>query len=242
MRTNLLINSLIIFLALPFVCFAQDCKARINIFINAESAELIIDDTLSYRGKDFTIDLEPGKHSLLLTKNAKQWNTKIIRDTLNIEKCDTLSLTYNFTSQLIINSNPQNVYVYESDSLKGFTPLLLDDDFEKLIFKKPDYSDITLSHDEIFSGIKPELKFVGENKTESFYQSTLFKILAGTLIALGATTAYYKLEADKTFDEYQLSGDPALLEQTDKYDIISGVSFVALQINFGLILYLFLAD
>jgi len=70
----------------------------------------------------------------------------------------------------------------------------------------------------------------------------LFKVLLGTAIALGATTAYYKLEADKNFDEYQVTGDPAALEQTDKYDLISGITFVAMQIDFGLILYLFLSD
>ena len=46
----------------------------------------------------------------------------------------------------------------------------------------------------------------------------------------------------KKFDEYQIVGDPALLDQTDKYDLISGITFTALQINFGLIIYLFLTD
>lgn len=67
-------------------------------------------------------------------------------------------------------------------------------------------------------------------------------MLQGTAIALGVTTAYYKLEADKSFDEYQLTGDPAALEQTEKYDLISGITFVAMQIDFGFILYLFLSD
>jgi hypothetical protein len=132
--------------------------------------------------------------------------------------------------------------VRQSDSLIGFTPLLVEENFQTLLLQKPGYEDKIISQKEIASGIKPEMKFIGQIKGESFYESTLFKLLVGTAIALGATTAYYKLEADKNFDEYQITGDPALLDQTDKYDLISAVTFVALQIDFGLILYLFLTD
>jgi hypothetical protein len=62
------------------------------------------------------------------------------------------------------------------------------------------------------------------------------------MVALGVTTAYLKLEADDKFAEYKITGDPALLEQTNKLDTLSAVTFVALQINFGAIIYLFLVD
>ena len=51
-----------------------------------------------------------------------------------------------------------------------------------------------------------------------------------------------KLEADKKFDDYLITGEQTLLDQTDRLDVISGISFVALQINFGLIVYFFLVD
>jgi len=76
----------------------------------------------------------------------------------------------------------------------------------------------------------------------NFFDKTLFKILIGTMVALGVTTAYLKLEADDKFAEYKITGDPALLEQTNKLDTLSAVTFVALQINFGTIIYLFLVD
>jgi hypothetical protein len=212
------------------------------ISTNSENAELFLNDSLKQVGRDFQLELEPGHHIITLSSNSRVWDSELIIDTLEIPDCSSISFTYTFKPRLFVDSNPQNTYVIQSDSLEGFTPLWLEDDFQSLLLKKPDYSEVTLSRNELVSGIKPELQFIGENKSESFYESALFKILTGTLIALGATTAYYKLEADKTFDEYQFTGDPALQEQTEKYDVISGVTFVAMQINFGLILYLFLAD
>lgn len=220
----------------------QNCKAMVSIKTNEKNTELFLNDTLKLHGSYIKLELEPGIYSLTLAENSKKWNAQIIKDSLKIEFCDTIAVTYQFKQQLMLDTDPQNVYVYKSDSLLGFTPLLLQDDYQNLLLKKPNYSELTLTRNDLNSGNKPELKFIGDYKTESFYESTLSKILAGTLIALGATTAYYKLEADQAFEEYQITGDPALQEQTDKYDLISGVTFVAMQINFGLILYFFLTD
>lgn len=242
MRTTLLISSLFLCLISASSNLAQDCKADVVIHTNLENAEVFLNDSLKQIGKDFHLKLEPGTHIITLCSNSRVWNSALIIDTLEISDCSSISFTYNFKSRVFLDSNPQNVYVIQSDSITGFTPLWLEDNFQSLLLKKPDFTEVTLSHNEIVLGIKPELKFIGENKSESFYESALFKVLTGTLIALGATTAYYKLEADRTFDEYQFTGDPALQEQTEKYDLISGATFVALQINFGMMLYFFLAD
>lgn len=242
MRTTLLISSVFLCLISVSSSYAQDCKADVIISTNLESAQLFLNDSLKQIGNEFQLELEPGTHIITLSSNSRVWDSELIIDTLEITDCSSISFTYNFKSRVFVNSNPQNVYVIQSDSITGFTPLWLEDDFQSLLLRKPDYSEITLSRNDLVPGIKPELQFIGENKTTSFYESALFKVLTGTLIALGATTAYYKLEADKTFDEYQITGDPALQEKTEKYDLISGVTFVALQINFGFILYFFLAD
>jgi hypothetical protein len=58
----------------------------------------------------------------------------------------------------------------------------------------------------------------------------------------GATTAYYKLEADDKFDEYKITGNPELVDEIDNYDLISAATLVALEVNIGLIIYFFLTD
>jgi hypothetical protein len=236
------IKILLIVSLVPFALSEQNCKAKIFIRTDVENVKLFINDNLESEGNQFEIELEPGIYAISVIEDYKKWNAGRIEDTLRIIDCSELTFNYELNKKLLLDSYPQNVYVRESDSLIGFTPMMLEKNIQTILLKKPGYEDKIISQQEIASGLKPEMKFIGQIKGESFYESTLFKLLVGTAIALGATTAYYKLEADKNFDEYQITGDPALLEQTDKYDLISAVTFVALQIDFGLILYLFLTD
>lgn len=239
---NLLIKIFIFLSVCSVILSAQNCRAKIIIETNKESAFLFIDENYIAQGKIIRTELENGRYIIQLIEDPKRWNAEIIKDTLEIVDCNDTSLTYNFENKILIDSNPQDVYVIKGDSLLGFTPLLIDNNFDELKLSKPGFINKTISLSEIKSGQKPELTFSGELKKENFYNTMLFKILAGTAIALGATTAYYKLEADRKFDEYQVTGDPELLNQTDRFDIISGVTFVALQINVGLIIYFFLSD
>ncbi|RJP66586.1 MAG: PEGA domain-containing protein [Ignavibacteriales bacterium] len=85
-------------------------------------------------------------------------------------------------------------------------------------------------------------KFKNGNNNNSFLNSTLFKALIGTAVIFGGTSAYYKHLADENFDEYNLSGNKSYLDKTHKYDLISGLAFGALQINFGILIYYFLTE
>jgi len=239
---NLFTKSFLIMILFSAAASGQDCKAKVTIRTDVENANLFVNDIYQSKGNVFKLELEPGYYKIRIVEDFKKWNTNKLEDTLRINDCGDLTFNYKLVNKLFLDSNPQNIYVKESDSLIGFTPLHLDENFQTLLLQKPGYADEIISNQEVSAGVKPELEFIGQVKGESFYESTLFKVLIGTAIALGATTAYYKLEADKKFDEYQLTGDPAALEQTDKYDLISGITFVALQIDFGLILYLFLTD
>lgn len=239
---NLLIKILLISSLFSSMLSAQDCKAKIFIQTDIERAKLFVNDNFENEGNNFELELTPGIYIINIVEDFKKWNARSFEDTLRIKDCSNLNLNYNLNNKLLLDSYPQNAHVRESDSLLGFTPMLLEENFQTLLLQKPGYEDKLITQQEIAAGVKPELQFTGQVKGESFYESTLFKFLVGTAIALGATTAYYKLEADKNFDEYQITGDQALLEQTDKYDLISGITFVALQIDFGLILYLFLTD
>ena len=239
---NLFIKSYLIFLFSVINILAQVCTADVFIQTDVDSANLFINDYFQGRGKNFDLKLETGTYSITIIEDYKKWDAHRINDILRINECDSFSFNYILRKKVLIDSEPQNAYVKESDTLIGFTPLLVEENFQSLLLQKPEYEDKIVTAQEISIDNKPLLNFTGEVKGESFYESTVFKVLVGTLIALGASTAYYKLEADKTFDEFQFTGDPALLDQTDKYDHLSAVTFVAMQINFGLILYLFLAD
>lgn len=241
---NLLIKiSFIIFISFCFnSAFSQNCKAKLSIEVDVEEAKLFVNDEYIGIGNNFITELDTGTHIIYVTDNLWKWNSKSVRDTIHITDCEEMNLNYHLDKKILFNTIPSDVYVFNDDSLIGFTPLLMEDIQGNYLLKKPDYQNLKVDLQDIKDGENPRLDFIGEIPGESFYESTMFKVLVGAALALGATTAYFKLEADKSFDQYQVTGDPGLLDKTDRYDVISGISFVALQIDFGLILYYFLTD
>jgi hypothetical protein len=153
-------------------------------------------------------------------------------------KSDTISTS----TEILLNSSPQDAQVYYNDSLVGNTPLFIKTGFRKLTLKKNGYDDLEISSEEIRTGKIYFMNYQVPEDEKSFFEKDIFKILTAGIIILGATTAYFKLEADKKYDEYQFTGDSELLDDIRKYDRISAITFAALQINFGLLLYFFLTD
>ena len=144
--------------------------------------------------------------------------------------------------EVLLNSSPQDAYVFYNDSLIGNTPLFVQSSFRNLILRKSGYDDTTILFDNIIKGKIVPMNYNGQEKEKSFYQKDIFKILTAGIVVLGGTTAYFKLKADNKFEQYEFSGNSKLLDDTRKYDLISGITFTALQINFGLLLYYFLTE
>ena len=144
--------------------------------------------------------------------------------------------------EVLLNSSPQDAYVFYKDSLIGNTPLFVQKSFSKLTLRKSGYDDTSILFDNIVPRKSVPMNFNGQEKEKSFFEKDIFKILTAGIVVLGGTTAYFKLKADNKFEEYEFSGNGELLDDTRKYDLISGITFTALQINFGLLLYYFLIE
>ena len=222
--------------------YSQECKADIYIQCDIENVNIMIDDSLYGVGKSFHTQLELGKYFIRILENSGRWDAKSFSDTLIINECKKFDLNYKFQSEQLLNTDPQDVYVFMNDSLIGFTPLFIPQSSGRILLKKAEYSDKNISFSDLQNNQLIKLDYLGAEPKVNFVSSIWFKFLIGSAIAFGATTAYYKLEADEKYGEYQITGDPELLEETDKYDIISGVTFVAMQINFGLIIYFLLTE
>lgn len=80
------------------------------------------------------------------------------------------------------------------------------------------------------------------NRGESFFSSGTFKLLLGSAVVLGGIAAYYKIQADKKYDDYLRSKNESLLNEVNRLDLYSGISFGLLQINFGYLIYKFLTE
>jgi hypothetical protein len=220
---------------------AQDCHNTLKIISDISEVNIFINDSLVSTSGKLELELEDGSYSITAVENSEKWNPITFNDTLVLSGCETKIVNYNFTSETLIETIPSDVYVYSDETLIGFTPLKVPKNIQELRLSKPGYIEKKiLPEDNPIQIVK--LDFNGKIKSEPFVNTTLFKVLTGSAIALGAITAYYKLKADDKFDEYRFSGNKKFLDETNKYDTISGISLALFQINFGYIIYRFLAE
>ncbi len=93
------------------------------------------------------------------------------------------------------------------------------------------------------SSAQPNIyEYINKNRTESFFSSGTFKILIGSAAVLGGVAAYFKIKADRKYDDYLQTKNRSTLDEVDRLDLYSGIAFGLLQINFGYLIYKFLTD
>ncbi len=244
MNLNNIIFLFIFFGILSFgITKAQECKGKVSIHTNNDSSLIFINNEFIGNG-NISKEVDNGKYLIKVSESSENWNAKSFIDTIQIINCEEKKIDYNFYGSVYLQTNPADAYVFNDDKLIGHTPLKLKAENQNLLLKKNGFKDkyITINQIEENKTISLEQLFNGKEISESFFVTTEFKILLGSLVALGGATAYYKLKADKKFDEYQFTGSGELLDQTRKYDLISGITFGLVQINFGILVYYFLFD
>ena len=236
-------KKILLFTFLPFFAvniYAQNCKADLHVKTDLADSKIFIDDSLAGKG-NADVEINAGKHYIVVMEETDRWNAKTFNDTINFS-CKDTTLEYYFKSEVYLDTDPQDVYVYKDSELIGHTPVLIPLKNENLILKKPGYSERTIKPVNINANEKIKLNFTGKQKEKTFFEKNIFKMLAGGIVALGGVSAYFKLKADNNFDRYQSTGKTYFLDLTHKYDLISGITFGALQVGFGFLLYYFLSD
>jgi len=239
---NLFIKIIIVSAIIVPELFPQDCKSRLIIETDIEPVNIFINDSLVSVSNKFDSEFDDGWYNILVVKNSNNWDKAFFKDSVFLSGCVTKNINFETEQKVYLNTSPQDAYVLSGDSILGCTPLFISRDDKILTVSKPGYSVESIIPDDLARQNIITLKSLQLPKEESFFYSSTFHILAATAVALGAVSAYYKLKADNTYDKYQSNGDPDLLDETNKYDVVSGITFTALQINFGYILYRFLSE
>lgn len=221
--------------------FAQDCKAK--LIINTDFSPIIfVDDSLISNSQYSEFELSAGYHKIIVSENENYYNKEVIKDYIILNNCDIVEKKYSLEKETFMDSNPQDAAVFYNDSLIGFTPILLNKSIKNLTLKKENYLDFQLDIDNYQNKIIINLIRLNEVNSQRFFSSTLFKLLTGAALTLSAVSVYYKLKADDKFDEYKKSKNQQLLDETNKYDTISDITFIGLQINLGYIIYRLLTE
>jgi len=241
MRSNIIKIFALIF-ALALSSFAQDdCKSTVIINTNNEEANIFVNDSLVAVGNT-TLEMKPGYYEIVIIESISKWGSDVINDSLVIKECnESIELTYNFENRTLLNSVPDAAVIYK-DTLIGYTPILIPLKYENLSLEKTNYRTKNFSLPPVTQSQRITLDYIGKENKQPFIETTLFKVLIGSALVLGSTAAYFKLEADKNFDKYTETRNREFLDQTDKYDLYSGLAFGALQLNLGALLYYFLFE
>ncbi len=231
----------IILLVLSAELFASQNKYTINITTNVASAAIFINSKLAGTG---SASYETGRDTnfIAIKKSLTEWGKAFIKDTVIFTGSDNVrDLSYNLDEEILIDSTPQDAVVKNGEKRLGRTPLFVNKNISSLLLYKKNYEP-----KEIF--IKDEkarnisLSFNGKIRKESFIDSEWFPALIGSALVLGGAAAYFKIEADETFEEYEKTMDQSLMDKTDRYDLYSGIALGALQVNFGYLIYKLLIE
>lgn len=171
---------------------------------------------------------------------------------------DSLTINYNY-----INSFPQNAAVYLNDSLAGYTPyrfLLEAKDSSasyRIVIKLKGYFDYSYTFKAGDMPVNQTFFLIPAGKSsklsnpvmenQNSYFKTPRKVIPITISALltavsGISAYYFKDQANNKYDDYLNYGDPALLDKTRKYDVISGISLVLFQVGLAGLIYFLLME
>ncbi len=238
---NLSRKIFLIILSFYAVNLWAQCQGELHIKTDLPSAKIYVDSILAGKG-NIQIKLNNGSHYILVMEEADRWDAKSFSDTLIIHDCKDTVLNFRFKSEVYLDTEPQDVYVYEDSTLVGHTPMFLPVNDENLILKKEGYEQRIINLENLNTNEKIKLNFIGSLKDGNFFEKNAFKMLVAGIVALGGVSAYFKIKADKNFDNYESTGTKYYLDQTHKFDLISGISFGALQVGFGFLIYYFLSD
>jgi hypothetical protein len=229
---------LLFILALNTLIPAQDsCKAAITIDCDIPNVILSFNGNEFEQSNQFVLQLKKGIYKITLMENSDRLDAKTIYDTINVDDCDPKYFKYFFNEEVFLDSKPQDAKIISGDSLLGYTPLFINKDLASFLISKDGFESLSIRSDQLTGNNIFNLKFIGSTKKESFFETLQFKIILGAVAVLGGVTAYYKLLADDNYDDYKFTGSQASLDLTKKYDLISGISFGLLQLNFGYLLY-----
>lgn len=122
---------------------------------------------------------------------------------------------------------------------------------ETLSVRRGEETKITLqfAHSQTLGVVQPEL--LSPDKIHDLYLSTsnqeqkklwIGYAAGAAMILSGMTAAYLKDQANKDFDSYLQTRDPATLATTQRLDRQAGVALTITEVSLGVLLYLFLSE
>lgn len=224
---------------IPICLFSQTQKIEINT--NNEFSQIYINNKFIGEGAA-SIDLEPGTYYLEIIEGKRIYNPQRILDTIYVKANSRDIFEYNFDKKIMITTNPPDAEIIYDSTTIGRTPLAFIPKAREYKISKNGYTSKIFITDELKPATNFDLEYTGSPQSPKFIDTFWFKALFGSAITFGASAAYFKMKADDSYDKYLETKNRGHLDDTDRYDVFSAAAFALLQINFGVLIYLFVFD
>ncbi len=232
-------------------------RAGITIVTPGRTAFVLVDSVASGHTPIRIDSLLPGRHVIRVQSlPLSQWGGSPIVDTVELGRGERRELAYAPSSPVRLSSSPSGARVLLRNALLGTTPMTLQlfglQASDSLIFQAEGYEQAAVvGLDSVQGGIMVPLKKIWtpiepnpgveervKNGDRPSFQ--LIGPIAGTVVA-GTIAAFCKIHADDINNQYLATGDPALLSETRRYDLISAIALVVTEAGMALLTYVLLS-
>jgi len=192
----------------------------------------------------------------LVPPATDSWSLAPISIALSAAPGDTLDLTLNFQYHYKLESVPFSAQVFIERPyerlLLGETPLLYKSDTPlrgMLLVSKEGYEPKRFTPgEELWNHHYVELELENEQLAEEYWRpqkrsGRWIDVLVGSAsLASGIVAIHFKMKADRRYDEYARSGNPALRGGFERYDRYAAISLGAMQVGLGVLAVRFVID
>ncbi len=215
----------------------------ITIKTNSAGAAIFVNSELKGVGSKVTFRTSSEHFNIRIFQNMYKWNSPYYLQNIKTANYKNEIVLNFYFKNYVLNTIPQDAAVFKNDSLLGFTPL----NFAalhsvKLKITKKGYKsrNIILNPGKPITSVK--LERIGIEKKAPYFESSEFPYLIAAGIILSGVAAYFKISADRRYDEYLNNPTSRKLALVNRYDLISGISLGMFELDIGYLIYKILSE
>jgi hypothetical protein len=235
-----------------------DSSGTVTILTEPSGADLFIDSMYVGKSPLQKIPIQRGSHRIkAFYPSVLSWNASVKEEPLVVSETGNFEKHLVLDRTLAIQTDPPDGSVLSEGKPLGVTPLFIRGTSileGNLVIQKSGYDSLTIASNEIKEGfLKLQLRpagvpgatlppsdLRGPDLVATDHWPTYVSGL--TMIISGVASAYFKDQANKEFDRYLLSNNPASLSTTNRLDRKASISLVISQISFVVLSYLLLRE
>ena len=235
-----------------------DTMGTVTVVTEPPGADLFIDSMYVGKSPVRSLSLQRGDHRMrAFYPSVFSWNATVTEEALHVADTGNFEKRLVLGTILKIQTEPPGGTVLYDGKLLGVTPLYVREApfiSGNLIIQKSGYDSLTVTQNEINEGfLRLRLRPVvglgtapvasglrGPDLVATDQWPTYVSGLA--MIVSGVTSAYLKAQANKEFDRYLVTKNPASLSTTNRLDRGATISLVISQISFVVLSYLLLSE